>query len=147
MSLLYADTSALVRAYFADEPDHAELRATLLESSDPVVTNEIARVELASAVRTAARSGRLRRWRDVLSRFDADCQRTGPIALLRLRPEVLLPAAYRLVGQLEIRTLDALHIATAVAECPALAQGAEVVFVTRDTDQGTAAAALGFAVR
>jgi hypothetical protein len=147
VSLLYADTSALVRAYFADEPDHAELRATLLEGQDLVVTSELARVELANAVRSAARAGRLKRWREVLARFDAHCQPAGPIALLKLRPDVLLPAAYRLVLHHELRTLDALHLATAVTDCPELAQEEEdVAFITRDSKQATVAKALGFDV-
>ena len=147
MSLLYADTSALICAYFADEPDHTELREALLEGDDPVVTCEIARVELASAVRAAARGGRLRRWRDVLARFDADCQEEGSIMLLRLRSESVLPAARRLVLQHQVRTLDALHVAVAVTECPSLAGDDDVVFVTRDADQAKAVEALGFAVR
>lgn len=147
MSLLYADTSALIRAYFTDEPDHAELRGLLLEGDEPVVTSELARVELASAVRAAARAGRLRRWRALLFRFDADCQEEGPIALLRLRAEAVLPTAHRLVLDHRLRTLDALHLAVALEECPALAGGEEVVFVTRDDDQSAAARALGFTLR
>lgn len=147
MSLVYADTSALLRAYFADEPDHAGLRAMLLEGGEPVVTSELARMELASAVRAAATAGRLRRWRGVLARFDADCQDDGPIALLRLRPEVVLPTAYELVLKHRVRTLDALHLAAAVEECPALAPGEAVVFVTRDANQAATAVALGLVGR
>ena len=53
MSLLYADSSALLRAYFADEDEHIELRSLLLGEREPVVTSEITRLELASAVRSA----------------------------------------------------------------------------------------------
>lgn len=147
MSLLYADTSALLRAYFADEPEHAELRAMLLEGEEPVVTTELTRVELASAVRAAASAGRFRRWRALLARIDADCGEDGPIALLRLRPEAILPAAYRLVLEHRLRTLDALHLAVALEECPALAGGEDVVFVTRDGQQAAAAEAVGLPVR
>lgn len=147
MSLLYADASALIRAYFADEPEHAELRAMLLEGDEPVVTSEVSRVELASAVRAAAGGGRITRWRGLLARIDADCQQDGPVALLRLRPQVILPTAYRLVLERRLRTLDAIHVAVAVEECPPLAGGDDVVFVTRDDSQGAAATALGFARR
>lgn len=147
MTLLYADTSALLRAYFADEPEHSELRAMLLEGEEPVVTTELTRVELASAVRAAATAGRFRRWSGLLARIDADCQEDGPIALLRLRPEVVLPAAYRLVLEHRLRTLDALHLAVALEECPALAGGEDVAFVTRDGDQAAAAEAVGLLVR
>jgi predicted nucleic acid-binding protein len=147
VSLLYADTSALLRAYFADEPEHSEFRAMLLEGEEPVVTAELARVEIASAVRAAARAGRLRRWRGLLARIDADCQEDGPIALLRLRPEAVLPVAYRLVLERRLRTLDAVHLAVALEEGPALAGAEELVLVTRDEDQAVAAEALGLPVR
>ncbi|HEX9824416.1 MAG TPA: type II toxin-antitoxin system VapC family toxin [Actinomycetota bacterium] len=147
MSLLYADTSALLRAYFADEREHSELRSMLLEGEEPVVSTEIARVELASAARAAARAGRFRRWKTLLARIDADCQEDGPIALLGLRPEIVLPTAYRLVVEHRLRTLDALHPAVALEECPALAGDEDVVFVTRDGDQASAAKKLGLPVR
>ena len=146
MSLLYADTSALVRAYFEDERDHALLREQLLEGEEPVVTSELARVELASAIRAATRSGRLRRWSGLLARIDADCGENGPIALLRLRPEAILPIAYSLVLEHELRTLDAIHLAVALEECPVLAADDDVVFVTRDQHQRVAASAVGFSV-
>ncbi len=59
VTIFYADTSALVRALFVDEPDHVELRRLLLEGETPVVTRELTRVELASAVAAAAWTGRL----------------------------------------------------------------------------------------
>ena len=148
MSLLYADTSALLRAYFADEPDHTLLRATLLEGDEPVVTSELTRVEIASAVRGAAAAGRLPRWRELLDRIDADCGEDGPITLLALRSRVVLPTAHRLVLDHRLRTLDAIHLAVAVEECPQLAADGEgVAFVTRDSEQEIAATALGFTVR
>ena len=139
---------SLLRAYFADEPDHALLRATLLEGDEPVVTSELTRVEVASAVRGAATAGRLPRWRELLDRIDADCGEDGPVALLAVRPLVVLPTAHRLVLEHRLRTLDAIHLAVAVEECPELAgDGEGVTFVTRDSDQGTAATALGLTVR
>jgi predicted nucleic acid-binding protein len=146
VTLLYADTSALVRAYFEDESDHSLLRAQLLEGVDPVVTTELARVELASAIRAAALAGRLRRSAGLLARIDADCDENGPVALLRLRADTVLPAAYGLVLEHRLRTLDAIHLAVAIEECPVLAGDDDVVFVTRDEDQASAARALGFTV-
>jgi uncharacterized protein len=143
MSLLYADTSALLRAYFVDEPDHETLRAQLLEGEDPVITSEITRVEIASAIRAAARAGRLHQWQDLLARIDADAGEEGPLTLIALRSSVVLPTAHRLVLQHRLRTLDALHLAVALEEAPALADEEGVIFVTRDADQATAAAAVG----
>lgn len=147
MSLLYADTSAIIRAYFADEADHVHLRSMLLEGDEPVVVSEVARVELASAVRSAARASRLRRWRALLARIDADCGETGPLTLLALRTEAVLPTAYRLVTEHRLRTLDALHLAVAIEDCPRLAGGGPIAFVTRDDQQAAAASALGFTLR
>ncbi|MBI2237026.1 MAG: type II toxin-antitoxin system VapC family toxin [Actinobacteria bacterium] len=147
MSLLYADTSALVRAYVADEPDHSALRKLLLDGMERVVTSEIARVEFAAAIRGAARAGRLRNWRELLAVFDAHCADGHPISLLELRGSTVLPAAYRLVLDRGIRTLDAIHLAVAIEEGPALADDGDVVFVTRDRAQARAARALGLAVR
>ncbi len=141
MTLLYADASALGRAYLTDESDHRELRALLLEGDARVVTSELARIELASAVQAAGRSGRRRRWSELLAQIEVDFGRRGVIELLALRPEVVLEPAYRLVLEYQLRTLDAIHLAVALEECPALDD--DVVFVTRDAEQASAAGALG----
>jgi len=143
VSLLYADTSALVSAYFADEPEHGKLRARLLEGDEAVVSSELTRLEFASAVSAAARTGRLRKVRLFLDRFDADCGNDGPIALLRLDPDRVFPLAYRLLTEHDLRTLDALHLAVASTSATALAGTDSVVLVTRDDRQAAAAAAMG----
>jgi hypothetical protein len=142
---LYADTSALVRAYFADEPDHGLLRGMLLEGLEPVVTSELARVEFASAVAAAVRAGRLSEARVVLGRFDADCGDDGPLTLLRLEPEAVLTLGYELAGDHRLRTLDAIHLAVALTDAVDLAAGEKVTVVTRDENQATAARATGLA--
>jgi len=118
-----------------------------LEGYDRVVSSEITRVEMASAVMAAERSGRLPRWRELLGAIDKDCARGGPIALIELRRELVMPTAYRLVTDHRVRTLDAMHLAVAIEECPQLANGEEIEFVTRDRDQAAAAVALGLMVR
>ena len=143
MSLIYADSTALVRAYFPDEPDHADLRTLLLEGNEAVVTSEIARLELASAARGASSGGRLSRWSELLARIDVDLAEGGPIGPIGLRPDLILPAAYRLVVEHRLRTLDAIHLAVCVEECPAFAGDDTIIFVTRDREQAAAARALG----
>ena len=143
MSLIYADSSALVRAYFPDEPDHADLRTLLLEGNEAVVTSEIARLELASAARAASSGGRLSRWSELLARIDVELAEGGPIGPIGLRPDLILPAAYRLVVEHRLRTLDAIHLAVCVEECPAFAGDDTIIFVTRDREQAAAARALG----
>lgn len=117
------------------------------DGHERVVSSEIARVEMASAVMAAERSGRLPRWRELLATIDDDCTGRGPIALLELRPEVIMPTVYRLVTDHRLRTLDAIHLAVALEECPRVSAGERVEFVTRDRDQATAARALGLRVR
>ena len=147
MTLLYADSSALVRAYFAAETDHADLRSLLLEQREPVVTSEITRLELASAVRAAAAAGRVTRSRDLLARIDGDLAEDGVISAIDLRADVIFPTAYRFVLDHRLRPLDAIHLAVCAEDCPALAAGDEIIFVTRDDEQARAARALGFTVR
>jgi len=147
MTLFYADTSALVRAYFPDEVEHEILRRLLVEDREMVVTSEIARLELASAVRAAHSSGRVRRREELISRVESAFAEDGPIEPIDLRADVIFPTAYRIVLQHGLRTLDAIHVAVCVEECPALAGGDDIVFVTRDAEQAKAARALGLEVR
>jgi predicted nucleic acid-binding protein len=147
VSFFYADSSALIRAYFADEPDHAELRSLLLEQREPVVTSEITRLELASAIRAASAAGRISRAKDLLARIDGDLSEGGVISPIDLRPEVIFQTAYRFVLEHRLRPLDAIHVAVCAEDCPSLAGDDEITFVTRDADQAEAARALGFAVR
>ena len=147
MTVYYLDTSALVRAYFVDEPDHAELRQLLLDGDLPVVTSELTRVELASAVMAAARAGRLPRPQVVLDRFDGDCGDGGPVTMLRLDVETVLPASRDLVLRYPLRTLDALHLAVVMTTTAHLAGGEGVCLVTRDAGQAAVAAQVGIDVR
>lgn len=147
MSLLYADTSALAAAYLDDEPDHAELASLLLDGREAVVTSEIARLELASAVHAASAARRFRQLDELLARIDADLAEGGPIDPIALRADVIFPAAYRLILEHGLRTLDAVHLAVCAEECPSLAVDEDVVFVTRDKVQASAARAMGLAVR
>lgn len=144
MSIRYADTSALIRCYLVDEDDHERLRGLLLEGREPVVTSEITRVELASALGAAVRAGRLRRPDLLLARLDADCGPGGPIALLALDTGTVLPCARQLVLDHPVRTLDAIHLAVAATTATELAAGEPLEFVTCDLKQAQTADALGF---
>ncbi|MCP9486602.1 MAG: PIN domain-containing protein [Gaiellaceae bacterium MAG52_C11] len=147
MSLLYADPSALARAYLADEPDHDDLRRLLLDRTAAVVTSEIARIELASAVKSALRAGRIRNTDRLHDRIDDDTGEGGAIFLAELRPRAIMPYAHKLVRTYRLRTLDAIHLAVALEDAPSFAGSAEVVLVTRDAYQAAAARALGLSVR
>jgi len=145
VALIYIDTSAVVRAYFADERDHEQLYK-LLTGPDPIVTSELTRVEFASAVSAAYRVRRTADPSVVLDRFDLDCGQDGLVTLLRLDAQAVLPLARKLVIEQVVRTLDAIHLAVALTDATALAGGDSVVFLTRDNRQAAAAKELGLAV-
>ena len=145
MIVQYADTSAVVGAYFADEPDHEQLAAVLFDGAEAVVTSELTRVEFASAVTAAARAGRLDAADALIRQFDVDCRDDGPLSLLRFDSAQVFPLAQELVRGHRLRTLDALHLAVATTAAAALAD--EVAFLTRDLRQAEAARTLGLAVR
>ena len=146
MNLLYVDTSAVIRAYFPDEDDHEALRQRVLLGSDPVVSSEVTRIEVASAISGAHRAGRLTNPKTIQDQFDVDCSQAGLITLLRLDPQTALPLAYRLVAQYPLRTMDAIHLAVALTDAVSLAEGDEVTMVTRDKRQAAAARAQGLNV-
>lgn len=132
-----------MRAYLADEPDHDLLRRRLFEEDEPVVTSELTRVELASAVVAAARQGRIEQPQAVLDRFDVDCGDDGAVALLRLEPTPVLELARELVRGHAIRTLDAIHLAVAKTAAVELAAGEPLIMVTRDDQQARVAGLIG----
>lgn len=145
MRTLYADSSALVRAYFEDEDEHQTLRDLLLESGEQVITSELARIEIASAVQSAARAGRIPDAEALEQSIEIDYDIGGPLILLDLDARITLPVAQQLVREHRLRTLDAIHLAVAL-DAPRFAGSEDVVLVTRDADQAAAARALGLAV-
>jgi uncharacterized protein len=97
--LLYLDSSAIVKLVVA-EPETTVLRA-LLRSWPARVSSVVARIEVERAARRIG-SGAVRRSRNVLSR----------LALVELDEEVVRAAA--MWQPPELRTLDAIHLATAL---------------------------------
>ena len=144
MSIVYADPSALARAYFADEAEHDELSRLLAAPDLALVTSELSRLELASAVRAAERARRLSGADAVLRRIELDLGRR--LVTLALSAGSVLPRARELILAHRLRTLDALHLATALVLAPGLADDGVVVLLTRDDDQAAAARELGLTV-
>lgn len=145
MSLLYADTSALACAYLPDELDHAELRGLLLESTGPVVTSELAVVELAAAMAAAKRARRIADSGSMMLQIESDLS-GDPVSMLDLRLPALFPEVRRLIAEHALFALDAIHLAVALVDAPAHSEDDEVVLVTRDRRQAAAARAEGLAV-
>lgn len=146
MTVFYADTSAIVSAFLADEPDHGPLRRLLLTGTHDVLTSELTRIEFASAVVAAEKRQRIPDAEAVLVQFDEDAQ-SGLFDLIPLRRKMILAPARRLViNNFPLRTLDALHLAVALHDAPQLI-GEPITFVTRDQRQADAAKANGLQVR
>ncbi|WP_233223296.1 type II toxin-antitoxin system VapC family toxin [Amycolatopsis sp. CA-128772] len=147
MTVLYLDTSALVTAYMADEPEHDKFRELLLEGGDPIMSSDFTRIEFAGAMTAAKRTGRIPDPAAVLAHFDHLASPDGDLALIPFDPGRVIPAARRLVTEnYPVRTLDAIHIAVAMHSTAELTAGGPVTFVTRDQRQADAAKANGFEV-
>lgn len=143
--MIYADTSALGRIYFADEEDHNQLRLLLLDDGEQVVSSQLARLEIASAAARAERAGRLSAAGRIVAAFDAHCGAGGPFTLLRLQADRIFESAHELVVRHGLRALDAMHLAVALGDAGALAD-TRLLFVTRDAEQAAAARAEGLSV-
>jgi uncharacterized protein len=122
----YVDSSAIVKLVVR-EPESATL-ARFLRTRPPLVSSALARVEVARAC-LALGDVVASRAREVVARFE----------LVRINERVLAVASTLL--PLEMRSLDAIHLATASLFGPSLR--AVVTYDTRMTD---AALALGWNV-
>jgi predicted nucleic acid-binding protein len=128
---LYADSSALLKRYI-DEPDSDRADA-LLSSDESLVTGRHTVVEVR---RNLARLLDPRSATTARAAFTADLR---AFALVELDASTCELAA-TIAEQTGVRTLDALHLASARR------LGTALTFVTFDVRQALAARALGFAV-
>lgn len=137
----YFDTSALVKRYIDEVGRREVLR--LLRRHD-CVTSAVLPVELRSALRRRVSEGTLvaARLPDILKRVAAD---RAYWTLVEITSGVLA-AAETLVATHPLRTLDALHVASAQLFA-ARVTVPEFTFVSADARQTEAAAAVGMTVR
>ena len=128
----YVDSSALLKNYFA-EPDSSV--AERLLGSDPVlVTSWVTLIEVRRNLARELRGAGLREAKD---QFAADLDSMALVVV----DEATCRAAARIGEQLGVRSLDAIHLASAQRlAIPALP------FVTFDLRQAQAARSLGFTV-
>jgi predicted nucleic acid-binding protein len=146
--ILYADTSAIVRAHLPDEPDHPTMASLLLDGENVVVSSELTRIEFTSAIASAHRAGHLEDPAKILERFETDCwDDDGLLTLLRFDPITAMPLARELVRAHPLRTLDALHLAVALTDARETGLGDRVAMVTGDHRLADAAKANGLEVR
>ncbi len=139
MTLAYFDTSVIVKRYVS-EPGSAAARALLRRHE--LVSSALAPVELLAAIRRRHSAGELSP--EQVSRVLTDARSDRPFwQLLDVQNEVLSDAE-RLLQTTSVRTLDALHIAS--ARCFMTTVGTVIPFVTADPRQRAAAAQLGLDV-
>ena len=141
MSWAYFDTSALIKRY-VDEAGRREVLHLLRRHQ--CVASAVLPIEIRSALRRRVTDGSLDGWRvpDILKRFAADREFW---ALVEVTGEVLQHAE-RLVATHPLRTLDAIHVASADLFAGRLA-ASELTFVSADTRQAAVAAAIGLATQ
>lgn len=137
----YCDTSALVKRY-VEEAGRREL-LQLLRRYD-LVASAVLPIELRGALRRRVAEGTLdaARLPGILGRVTAD---RAYWTLVAVGPDVLV-AAETLVATHLLRTLDAIHVASA-QRFAALVPTSELIFVSSNERQIKAAAAVGLAVQ
>lgn len=140
---LYVDTSVLVRLYLDDEPETDEIEAMLFAARASALTSDLTRVEFASALHRAVRSGRIPDATAHLAAGTAAMSKAGPIATVALDIRSLESDALRVLQAHALSAADALHVATAIG---LRRDGMEMCFFTRDRRQAEAARAEGFEV-
>lgn len=129
MALFYADASALVKL-INDEPQSSALRVFLTDAD--VVTSELVVTEVPRAVRRAAARHPSLALEPLLRRVGEVLE---AVALIPVARELLLAAGA--LAEPALRSLDAIHVATALAASPL--EG----FVSYDERQSAAARLAG----
>ena len=129
---IYFDTSALAKRYVAET--HTDRVLELCERADEIVFSQIGIPELVSTLARLKREKRLshQQYASLKSQFLLDI---GNATTVPLR-ELIVDDAIVALESFPLRSLDAIHVATAKAVAPDL-------FVTADHRQATAASALG----
>jgi predicted nucleic acid-binding protein len=135
----YLDSSALVKRYVL-EPGSDEL-ADLFADPAPVATSRVTLVEVAAALARRAREGALtsERCAALLADLRADLAHAALVAV----DDDVLDRAGELCSRYALRTLDALHLASALEVRNHL--GPDVAFVCADRRLLAAAGETGLA--
>ena len=141
MAWAYFDTSALFKRY-VEEPGRREVLQLLRRHE--CVTSAVLSVEVRSALRRRIADATLDTWRasQILKRFAADRAFWTMVEVTR----DVLATAETLVATHPVRTLDAIHVASAQL-FQARMTTAELIFVTADARQSEAAFAVGMTTR
>lgn len=144
--IVYLDTSAIARRYIVSESGSERARGLCSpESGNSLVTCDIARVELGSALARRRREGILdvRAVRLIWALFAEHCRHEYRLLAV---DRALLSEARRWTATHPVRALDAVHLAAARrAREAGEPGGAPFMFVTGDQRQEAAARERGWA--
>lgn len=144
--IAYVDSSVLTRAYLDDEDGSAAARELLADPAVAKFTGRWTRIEVSAAIVRAARGSRPVPVERKLAVLDADLRPDGRVAVISAATELIEATALDVARTHGLRALDALHVALASIVLPRLAdKGEPLGFASRDGDQATVAASLGFA--
>ena len=140
--IIFADTSVIGSAYLGDESNGHWISDVIFDGPDPVVISELADVEIASLLVRANSDGRIdaSEMAECLAAYKEHTADDGPIGVVPITHESF-SRAQQFVLQVSIRTLDALHLASAQLFADAIDDN--VVVLTLDRRQAVAAQALG----
>jgi predicted nucleic acid-binding protein len=139
MSILYLDTSALVKQYVQETG--STLVMELIQGSDHAGTSLISRAEMSAALARAARSkiltaGRRAAWEHFLEDWSA-------LSRLNVSRQII-DRASALVWDFPLRGYDAVHLASAMLWQETL--GTEILLATFDRELWSAARKAGLSV-
>jgi predicted nucleic acid-binding protein len=139
-SWLYVDTSVLVQRIVQEAGSDAASRET---SASSIVTSALAPVEALSAIIAKHRGGSLRRaaFNAALRRLEDERDKWILVELVT----AVLARAEEVIRTVPTRTLDAIHIASALFFRDT--GGVRVTFLTADQHQCQSAEAIGLTVR
>lgn len=137
MTWAYFDSSALVKRY-VDEPGRRDILELLRRHH--CVTSVVMPIELRSALRRRVAENEIERsgMAEILRRFARDRTYWAFVAVT----DDVVTAAETLVAAHPLRTLDAIHVASA-RFFAAHANVSDLVFVSADARQTAAASAIG----
>ncbi len=119
--MLYWDTSALLKLYVA-EPDSSDFLDLITHSKEPICSSAVAAVEVLCALSRKEQAGDLGRGAAgaLYRKFTTDCD-AGRTILVPYGRDVLAEAeelaalAFSQLRPVKIRSLDLIHVASAVA--------------------------------
>ena len=126
--ILYADTSALVKKYIAE--DGTQETQDLLHECDYVVTSAFTELEMLSTVEISKKLRRIASpsYRNILGAIEKDFQE-GSLVIINIT-ESILKTSKRLIQQRHLRAPDALQLSSALQTKKRL--GTNVEFLCAD---------------